>query len=36
MAVLRKHTERSDELERQLELFRDKLKAGSKTGTGSK
>ena len=36
MAVLRKHTERSDELERQLELFRDKLKAGSKTGDGSK
>ena len=36
MAVLRKHTERSDELVRQLELFRDKLKAGSKAGTGSK
>ncbi len=36
MAVLRKHTERSDELERQLKLFRDKLKAGPQAGTGSK
>jgi hypothetical protein len=36
MAVLRKHTERSDELERQLKLFRDKLKTGPKAGTGSK
>lgn len=36
MAVLRKHTERSDELERQLKLFRDKLKAGPQAGPGSK
>jgi hypothetical protein len=36
MAVLRKHTERSDELERQLRLFRDKLKAGPQAGTEPK
>ena len=36
MAVLRKHTERSDELERQLKLFRDKLKAGPQDGTDPK
>jgi len=36
MTVLRKHTERSDELERQLKLFRDKLKTGSQAGDGSK
>jgi hypothetical protein len=36
MAVLRRHTERSDELERQLRLFRDKLKAGPKAGTEPK
>lgn len=31
MSVLRKHTERSDELERQLRLFRDKLKSNTPT-----
>lgn len=36
MTVLRKHTERSDELERQLKLFRDKLKTDSQAGDGSK
>jgi hypothetical protein len=36
MSVLRKHTERSDELERQLKLFRDKLKTGSQADAGSK
>ena len=34
MEVLRKHTERSDELERQLRLFRNKLKA--RDGAGSR
>lgn len=36
MSVLRKHTERSDELERQLKAFRDKLKSGSQAGPSSK
>lgn len=36
MSVLRKHTERSDELERQLKAFRDKLKSGSQAGSSSK
>src|SRR5581483_1582117 len=34
--AFRKHSERSDELERQLKLFRDKLKAGPQAGSGSK
>lgn len=34
--AFRKHSERSDELERQLKLFRDKLKAGPQPGSGSK
>lgn len=36
MSVLRKHTERSDELERQLKLFREKLKTDSQAGSSSK
>jgi len=36
MEVLTKHTERSDELERQLRLFRDRLKAGPRDGAASK
>lgn len=34
--AFRKHSERSDEMERQLKLFRDKLKAGPQTGSASK
>src|SRR5262245_34832919 len=34
--VLRKHARQSDELHRQLKLFRDKLKAGSQDGPSSR
>jgi hypothetical protein len=34
--VLRRHAKQSDELHRQLKLFRDKLKAGSQDGPSSR
>lgn len=36
MEVLGKHAEKSDELHRQLQLFRDKLKAGPRNGISSR